>query len=149
MSIKKTTSNALVVSLTAVVLLGITLAAWLLLSPTAGNYSPDPLSPTATSATVPNLDGDWSETTNGIVLIATIKSDTILIQLKNEGTTITYWKGTFISNAKPGQQVASIKDATTAIFNSSDTKIFTIDGNTISFEMSAMGVTKTVVLSHV
>lgn len=142
-------SNVAIVTATVVTVLGIFAVAWFTLSPVSGNFSPDPLSSTTVATSVPSLNGDWSETTNGIVLIATVKNNTIIVQLKSDDTMVTYWKGTFISDAKSGQQVASVKDTTTAIFNASDSKIFTIGDGTISFEMSAMGVTKTMVLSHV
>jgi len=143
-------SNVWVVGVTGIALLGLLFATWVILSPVAApNTHVESTTSVMHASILSNLDGEWTTASNGVVIDATVQNNTITIQLKYNDTTVTYWKGTFISDAHPGQQIASIKDTTQAIFNASASKIFTIGDGTISYDMSAMGVTKTAVLSRV
>lgn len=114
-----------------------------------------PIPPTTQSAspvsTVINLAGQWTaDMNNGAMMIATVKNETITVVLHDHDATMTYWYGTFDSSAKSGDDVASLKnDSTQAILSSDSMKTFTIGDDTISFDMTVMGVTKRVTLSRV
>lgn len=109
-------------------------------------------SPTTTVATVEqkSLDGQWVTDSNGVKLTATVAHNTIKIELRNNDTTINFWDGTFESFGKVGDVIASVKSQTDDIMvSSAESKTFTIGDRTMTFDLSFMGVTKTVTATHV
>ena len=108
--------------------------------------------PTTTVATVEqkSLDGQWVTDSNGVKLTATVARNMIKIELRNNDTTINFWDGTFVSFGKVGDVIASIKSQTDDIMvSSAESKTFTIGDGTMTFDLSFMGVTKTVTATHV
>ena len=98
-----------------------------------------------------NLTGDWTADSNGVKLIATVANNTIKIVLKSDAdTSINFWDGTFESQAAAGTVIASVKTHTDEIVVSSDqSKTFTIGDGVMTFDMTFMGVTKTIHVTHI
>jgi hypothetical protein len=95
------------------------------------------------------LDGAYESVSNGVSIRASIEGKNLVITMTNDGTTITYWRGSFDNLAKPGTNVASVADNTVALLSESDTKEFTVGDNTISYTMTMMGVSRQIELHHV
>lgn len=106
---------------------------------------------TPASNPVQDLSGEWITESNGVKLIATVKNNTINISMKNNDTTINWWDGSFEATGADGDIIASIKstDADDIMVSSSQSKTFTVGNRTLTFDMSFMGVTKTVTMQHV
>jgi hypothetical protein len=98
-----------------------------------------------------DLTGQWVAESNGVKLVASVKNDTINVSMKNNDTTINWWDGSFVSSGADGDTIASIKSTDTddIMVSSSQTKMFTVGDKTLTFDMSFMGVTKTVTMQHV
>jgi len=97
----------------------------------------------------PTLDGAYEGDSNGVTIRASVEGKSIVITMTNEGTTITYWRGSFDNLAKPGANVASVKDNTQALLVQSDTKVFMVGHGTLSYTMTMMGVSRQIDLTHV
>jgi hypothetical protein len=98
-----------------------------------------------------NLTGDWTADSNGVKLVATVANNTIKIVLKSDAdTSINFWDGTFESQAATGDVIASLKTHTDEIVVSSDqSKTFTIGDGVMTFDMTFMGITKTIHATHI
>lgn len=134
-----------------------------------GSAAPaDPGQPATTSsseaapAVVEPLDltGDWKQAnakSPDNYQAATITASTITINWVADGgeTTALYWAGSYVAPVDAAEPYSwnSANDTTqttSAIAASSDpTKTFTFDGETISYKVSALGVTTTVELERV
>lgn len=141
----------------AVAVLLLILAALRGLSSNSVEGSPTIPSVSETATTVPgiilplqDLSGNWTaDSGNGATMTATIQSNEIRITLNNEGAKMLYWVGTFNSTAGTGETVTSTKiEINKAVLSRANTKEFVIGNGTISFDLSAMGKTTRVVLSH-
>lgn len=109
-------------------------------------------SPTASaSPAVQNLAGDWVADNNGIRMVATVKANTIKIVLKSNDTSVDFWDGTFESQASSGATITSVKQVKDEeiVISSGNTKTFEIGDGTMVFDMSFLGVTKTITATHV
>jgi|1185.fasta_scaffold08945_4 hypothetical protein len=95
------------------------------------------------------VDGVYKNDANGVVTQATIEHDTIVITMEREGTTMTYWRGSFDSNAKVGATIASLKDDSQALLVVDDVKQITVGDGTLSYRMTMLGVSKEMNLTHV
>lgn len=103
----------------------------------------------------PDLSGTWKQSNSDnedSYQQATITADTIAIDWVTDGgdTTSIYWVGTFaapIDAAEPytwtSQRDAAATDSA-LLASTSDTKDFTFEGDTISYQVSAFGSTTTV-----
>lgn len=96
------------------------------------------------------LSGTWiANTENGANLTATVQADTIEIVMENEGASMTYWFGTFLSSADVGATIVSDKlEADKLVMSRATSKDFTIGADMMSFDLTAMGVTTTVEMSR-
>ena len=95
-----------------------------------------------------NLDGRWIA--EGFE--AVITPDLIEIQMVDNTTDTRglYWLGTFpLDNTNTILSVADTTALEMSLLGSSETqKLFTIEGDTIQFEMSMMGITQTITLNR-
>jgi hypothetical protein len=99
-------------------------------------------------ATMTSFDGQWHAKN----FDATINGNSIEIQLKYDDSSSLYWKGSFPQDTDV-REITSVADKAAlenSILGSQDsTKVFTIDGDNIVFEMSMLGTTRTVHLKKV
>lgn len=96
-----------------------------------------------------DLNGRWFAENNGTTLEATVDVNTITIVMINDGATMVYWYGSFDATASSGDSVLSEKIGTDElVLSTADDKDFVIGDNTMSFEMKAMGMTKTVEMTR-
>lgn len=95
------------------------------------------------------LDGAYEGDSNGVAIRASIEGTTIVVTMTNEGTTITYWRGSFDHFAQPGAVIASVADSTVALLSASNTKEFTVGKGTLTYTMTMMGVSRQIELHHV
>ena len=134
------------IALLAVVFVGISLSACQ--SSGSGSDASNPASKTvATSAPTKeapvSLDGTWKA--DGFT--ATIASNSIEIHIVSTDSESLYWKGTFPSGIDKITSIADTEALSMSLLGSQDSeKVFSIDGNKITFKMSMMGTTKTVKL---
>lgn len=120
----------------------------------------DTIAPSGSTQIVPKQDccvpatdlrGTWNFTNgNGSSFVATVSDKAIKIFMTNKGTSMVYWEGTFESYKPIGSEITSevIYDDS-AILSQSKSKNFIVGDTTLSFDFTAMGATKTVVLQRV
>ena len=102
-----------------------------------------------------DMVGNWSsENVDGSTMKATIEQDMIAIYWHNDDTDALYWKGSFSVPGGAEQEKTVISDAgpenATALLASSDPqKTFTVRKDAITFQVSALGITKNVTLKKV
>lgn len=115
------------------------------------NTSTSPGHAAVGAPTKQDLTGDWTaDNGNNTKIVATVKDNTIKILLKSTDVEMTYWNGTFVNNATAGDQIASIKvDEMEMVMSQADSKTFVIGNKVLTFDMSALGVTKHVTMTHV
>jgi hypothetical protein len=91
------------------------------------------------------LDGSWVVARNGTTMTAVVSNNVITITMSKDDSSMVYWNGTFQSTASVGETVTSTKIETDSIvLSGADTKNFQIASDTLTFDMSAMGVTTSV-----
>lgn len=97
-----------------------------------------------------DLNGTWTgDVDNGTTMTGTVNGDSIQIVFEKDNCKMIYWNGTFQPAATIGDVVLSSKvDIPKAVLSTADSKRFVVGNETMSFEISALGVTKTVELSH-
>lgn len=106
----------------------------------------------------PDLTGEWTQSNSkseDSYQQATITADTMTVEWVADGgeTRSIYWVGTFEAptDATEPYTWTSTKDAeataSALLASSEDTKQFTFEGDTISYELSALGTTMTVKLA--
>lgn len=107
------------------------------------------------SKTPDNLVGEWEGVTESDTHVATITEDSIEVYWENDGTKALYWSGTF-ANPKTVEQPyifesANNKEKTeNALLASRDeVKKFTYENGELSYEVSALGMTRTTKLKKV
>lgn len=89
------------------------------------------------------MQGTWSAEANGTKFLATIKNKKITIEMGDDVTTAIYWYGTFPETESHDATFNSDKVETNKIVLSGATsKVFTLEGDILSFEFEAMGVKK-------
>lgn len=128
------------IALLAVVFIGITLSA----CGPAQNGS-DGNKTTASSAPTKeapvSLNGTWKDD----VFEAEISDDLIVINIVNNDTKSLYWKGTFPTGSDIIKSIADTEALSMSMLGSQDAdKTFKVKDDTINFEMSIAGTTKTV-----
>ncbi len=95
-----------------------------------------------------NLDGTWKGGDPDFMFVATIKNDTISMQIDMGDTKALYWQGTFVSEVEEGTVITSAADTealnASLLGSTEKTKEFITGSDVITFDFGAMGVTKTV-----
>lgn len=104
--------------------------------------------------TVPDLTGSWIETTDSDAkMSAEITSGTIEVYWSADETRALYWSGTYAAPTEAGTYTWSSvnnhdKTDSALLASGDDTKDFTYNSDgEITFDVTAMGVTKTVHLA--
>ncbi|WP_146080492.1 MULTISPECIES: hypothetical protein [unclassified Pseudoclavibacter] len=106
-----------------------------------------------------DLTGDWVQTNSNSessYQAATISDGEIVINWVNdaESTSALYWAGTYVAPTEDVESYTwdSANDTTqteSALMASGDaTKVFTFEGDVLTYELTAMGVTMTVEMSR-
>ena len=97
-----------------------------------------------------DLNGTWTaDMGDGNSMVATVVNDTIQIVMKNNEMTMIYWNGTFRPSGAIGDVILSTKiEITKAVMSRANDKRFVVGNETMTFELTAMGVTKTMELVH-
>src|ERR1044072_3049254 len=92
-----------------------------------------------------DLSGKWTTKINETVFDVSVDDASITIKMTKSGQSILYWYGTFANSATVGETVVSNKlDINKAVLSSADAKPFVVQGKTLTFDVSAMGKTRTV-----
>lgn len=96
------------------------------------------------------LEGTWRVEHNGTRFVAYVVGETIQIDMiAPDGTSMTYWNGTFKASESAGQSIISnAVDSGKIVLSQSISKNFMIGEDTLSFDFSAMGMTKTMVMQR-
>ena len=98
-----------------------------------------------TQETAMSYNGTWKDD----IFEAEIADDSIVINIVSDDTKSLYWKGTFPVKQGDVTSAADTEALSASIMGSQDAeKVFDVDDETISFEMSMMGTTKTVHLKR-
>lgn len=156
---KLTDKQAVRVAVTVVAGLGIIVATCLtLLFMTAANRdagmieapAAGPMTTSVAMAEEKSLDGQWVSENNGTKMTATVSHNTIKVELVNNDTTVNFWDGSFESFAQVGDVIGSVRTNTegTIMVSSDQEKNFIVGEETLSFDLSFMGVTKHVKATH-
>lgn len=102
-----------------------------------------------------NWEGTWTQTddSDAFTAVATIQDGQINITLNNPEGKALYWSGTWTALPEGDNQsitsVANREVLDQSIMGSqAPTKVFTYKKGTLSFEFTALGVTKTIHLKH-
>jgi hypothetical protein len=102
------------------------------------------------SAEPTNLNGTWVYTSDGYAMVAEVKDDTILVNLKLRDDIGLYWAGDFKNPAKDGDvftSKANVEQLKASLFGSQDSaKEFKIVDGKITFQFTIMGTTRTIEL---
>jgi hypothetical protein len=97
------------------------------------------------------LEGDWTWKKDDTAFNATVHGQDIKIVLtSSDGSSMTYWHGTFKSEDSLGSTITSTKTESPdeIVISQSTTKDFKIDSDNITFTFSAMGVSRPVMLTR-
>lgn len=96
-----------------------------------------------------DLNGTWLAEDSGTIFTAEIANNSVTITMSKADTSMVYWYGWFDPTAVNGDTVVSNKlDYDKVVLSGSESKNFEIGDNTMSFEITAMGVTKRVKLNR-
>lgn len=103
-----------------------------------------------------DLTGEWTESDPADQYqMATITADTIEVYWVSDGgdTKSLYWAGTFVPPTETGGYTWTSQNDTSKtdgamLASSAETKDFTFSGDEISYEVTALGTTKTVRLTR-
>lgn len=97
-------------------------------------------------ATPHDLTGTYVFKDGDLAMVGEVTGGTIQINMQGRGVYSLYWAGDFAKTAKTGDKVnsaANVEQLKGSMTGSMDkTKEFAIDGDSISFKMTMMGVTK-------
>lgn len=149
--------NALLVAAAILTIVGVVFIAIAIMAAVVPEGSPTVQAPGPQQEAVPvvepplhDLNGTWTgDIGNGSTMVGTVNGDSIQILLKKEDVSMIYWNGTFQPSGAIGDVVLSTKvEIPKAVLSTADSKRFVVGNETMSFEITAMGVTKTVELSH-
>lgn len=127
--------------------------------PAGSNAAPVAVETQAPPAVPLDLTGDWVQTNSNSessYQAATISDGEIVINWVNdaESTRALYWAGTYVAPTEDVESYTwdSANDTTqteSALMASGDaTKVFTFEGDVLTYELTAMGVTMTVEMSR-
>lgn len=129
------------IALLAVVFVGISLSACQ--ASDSRTDAPSKISASATKEAPVSLNGTWKA--EGFE--ATIAADSIVINIVSTDSKSLYWKGTFSPSTDKVASVADRDALDASLLGSQDSdKVFVIDGDKITFEITMAGTTKTVKL---
>jgi len=104
---------------------------------------------TAPAVPVGDVNGSWSADSDGTTFQADVANGTITIKMVKGDTSLLYWYGSFTGQSMNNQTVISDKlDINEMVMSGADSKTFVIHDGVMTFEFKAMGMTKTVDLSH-
>lgn len=109
---------------------------------------------------IPNLIGQWeqtnkSEEADAMYQTASITENTITVNWVSSDSSYLYWAGTFVAPQTADEPYSwdsendTEQTSTALLASGDDTKTFTYENNQISYEVSAMGSTQTVILEKV
>jgi hypothetical protein len=116
-------------------------------APTVNNEPPN------AGVELPMVDllGEWSAENNGTKFVAKIESNTIDIKLVvADGTSMTYWVGSFKTVEAPGTTITSnLVETNDLVLSNATSKDFVVQQDTIKFDFKMRGMTKPVVLNRV
>lgn len=133
------------IALLAVVLIALSLSACQ--SSGSGSDAGKPVTSSAPIKETPvSLNGSWKA--EGIEAVVSV--DSIEISIVSTNSKSLYWKGTFVSGTDKVTSVGDREALDGSMLGSQDSnKIFNVDGDKITFEISMLGTTKTVRLEKV
>lgn len=99
--------------------------------------------------TTVDLSGKWTADLNGTTFNVDIDNTSVTIKMTKNGTSLLYWYGTFSNRASIGEVVTSNKiDINKAVMSGAASKAFMVQKGHLAFDVSAMGQTKTVEVTH-
>lgn len=110
-----------------------------------------PEQPTGVGLNLPlvQMNGVWTAEAGSSKFVATVKNQTITIELGNDDTAMTYWYGTFVDQEARGATITSdLIETNEVILSQARSKDFVLKGTLLEFEFKAMGMTKKVRLSR-
>lgn len=101
--------------------------------------------PRSEAAKPASLNGSWKDD----MFAATVAENSIEINIVDGDTTSLYWKGTFPADGSTVTSAADTAALESSILGSQDAeKTFKVTDDTITFDMTMMGTTKTVHLKR-
>lgn len=120
------------------------------------NEQSAPTTETSTSQVAPYLQGTWAmaDGTDEFNMVAGVHAGTIEITWVSDGTKALYWRGTFDvpANVENGTKISSKADkkalASSILGSQDDVKVFTYEDDTLSYDFTVMGTTKTITLTR-
>lgn len=96
-----------------------------------------------------DLTGKWTTKINETTFNVEVADEKITIKMSKNGSTMLYWYGTFNNRGAIGEDIISTKlNINKAVLSSASSKSFSVKANTIAFDVSAMGQTKNVEVTH-
>ena len=96
-----------------------------------------------------DLTGKWMGHIKETAFIVEIKDSTVTVRMAKNGSSMLYWYGKFLNTATVGDVITSHKlDINKAVLSSADSKDFAVNQDTLTFDVSAMGQTTTVEVTH-
>lgn len=157
----RTKTQNIIIVCVAVAVLALGVAVVLIFSPR--NVTSGPVGENATAAQynpqkeaglvlpLVQLEGDWYMKEDSIAFAAKVEGESIKIEMiTGDGTSATYWHGTFKTAESPNSTIVSDKtEAREEIVLSQDaTKDFVVNADGITFKFSALGFSKMVTLKR-
>jgi len=151
----------IIIVLIAIAMVGLGVAVVLIFSPR--NVASGPVGETATAAQynpqkpaglvlpLVQLEGDWYIKEDSIAFTANVKGDSIKIEmLTGEGSSATYWHGTFKTAESPNSTITSEKTEASdeIVLSQGATKDFQIGTDGITFKFSALGFSRQITLKR-
>lgn len=111
------------------------------------SIAPNP--PTQEIVTI-DLAGTWTTKINDTVFTVDVANSVVKIIMSNNGRSMLYWYGSISNTGTVGEIITSTKmEFNKAVLSSADSKTFAVGKNTLTFEVSAMGKTRSVAVVHV
>lgn len=96
------------------------------------------------------LEGTWKFKENGTAFVANVsgKNIKIIMSSGDDGSGMTYWKGSFETMESPGHKIISNASDDEIALSLDKTKVFTVDASSLSFQFTALGLTRTIVMTR-
>lgn len=92
-----------------------------------------------------DLTGKWMGHVNETAFTVVVENETVTIKMTKSGSSLLYWYGSFSNQATVGETINSMKlDINKAVLSGADSKEFTVNENSLAFDVSALGRTATV-----
>jgi hypothetical protein len=100
--------------------------------------------------TTVDLTGKWTAQVKETTFTVDIVDSVVTIKMSKDGSSMLYWYGTFPATGSIGENVTSTKlEINKAVLSGADAKTFGVKETSLTFDVSAMGQTKTVEVTHV